>query len=511
VNTGFDLVHDGFIPCVLDDGRVVELGLRSAFKRAGEIREVLDPSPPVTLCLHRLMLAILHRNFGPRDPAAWKQLWEAGNFNMGVLDSYFTRWGDRFDLFSSARPFFQTAGWRAKDPSGCKRLEHALVVGSVARHFHHVADETPRSLTAPQAARLTVVQQAYCMGGGKSETRYTSNGPLVKAALVLVRGRNLFETLLLNMAAYPRAKDDADDDVPCWEREDPSADGDPPLGLLDWLTWQSRQMTLHPEISEGGPVVRSVSLAQKRDPAPGWFDRMAAYIKHKDRGWLPIGLSEHRELWRDSGALFEAIDSDEVGSTKRPDVFNWLARLAREGVIDRHAHFDLSVFGLCSDRVIISFWRHDRIPLPVEYLAEDELVVSLKDSLAAAETVGRELRSAVWRTVSQILAPGEAKADTDRVRGAVSALAPDRLYWSRLEIPFRRFFVELAENASDRVSVAKGWREQTLFRTAREAFRETAGQLDRSARTLRALALGEYGLNGAFDELRQSERRGVMA
>jgi CRISPR system Cascade subunit CasA len=207
----FNLLDEPFIPCLLPHGGRAELGLRQVLQQAPQIREIVDPSPLVTTCLHRLLLAILHRNFGPVDAPAWKQLWDAGRFDQAILSRYFDRWGNRFDLFSAKYPFYQTAGWRAKEPSSSKRLEHELVVGNIARHFHHVQQSTPRFLTPPQAARLAIVQQAYCMGGGKSETRYTSNGPLVKLALMMVRGQNLFQTLLLNMTTYPSATDGADD------------------------------------------------------------------------------------------------------------------------------------------------------------------------------------------------------------------------------------------------------------------------------------------------------------
>lgn len=75
----FNLVDEPWIPCLmLEDNTREELSLGGVFARSREIRELYDPSPLVTVSLHRLLLAILHRNFGPRNLDAWRDLWVRG-------------------------------------------------------------------------------------------------------------------------------------------------------------------------------------------------------------------------------------------------------------------------------------------------------------------------------------------------------------------------------------------------------------------------------------------------
>src|SRR5437773_2396779 len=95
----FNLIDQPFIPCVMPNGSCGTFGLRETFMRADEIREIRDGSPLVTLALHRLLLAILHRNFGPRDMKEWRHLWEAERFDAAALETYFKRWSEHFDLF----------------------------------------------------------------------------------------------------------------------------------------------------------------------------------------------------------------------------------------------------------------------------------------------------------------------------------------------------------------------------------------------------------------------------
>ena len=92
----FNLVDKPWLPVVWLDGTAGEVGLRDALVRAHEIRELVDGSPLVTVSLHRLLLAILHRNFGPTSFEAWKALWRQGRWDAEKLDSYFTQWRHRF-------------------------------------------------------------------------------------------------------------------------------------------------------------------------------------------------------------------------------------------------------------------------------------------------------------------------------------------------------------------------------------------------------------------------------
>ena len=104
----FNLVDQAWIPCdLLSDGRRRELGLRDVLAGARDIREISVPSPLVVVALHRLLLAILHRNFGPENLELWRDIWERGTFEVDRVDAYLERWRRRFELFDSERPFYQ--------------------------------------------------------------------------------------------------------------------------------------------------------------------------------------------------------------------------------------------------------------------------------------------------------------------------------------------------------------------------------------------------------------------
>jgi CRISPR system Cascade subunit CasA len=91
---GFNLVSEPFIPCLMPDGSERPFDVRDALVRAHEISQLRDSSPLVTAALHRLLLAVLHRVFGPASLAEWRNLWAdgKGRFDPFRLDAYLTRW-----------------------------------------------------------------------------------------------------------------------------------------------------------------------------------------------------------------------------------------------------------------------------------------------------------------------------------------------------------------------------------------------------------------------------------
>jgi CRISPR system Cascade subunit CasA len=500
----FNLVDAHFIPVVLLDGAAAEWGLRETLLRAHEAREVRDASPLVTVALQRLLLAVLHRIFGPKNAAAWGRLWQAGRCDAAPLDAYFTRWRERFDLFHPQHPFFQTAGFRTKEPSPVNRLAHEQASGNNATLFDHSSDQACRPLTPAEAARLVVAQQAFAVGGGKSETGYTAHAPLMQGLVVLPQGANLYETLMLNLVEYNAHKPfPAEHDAPAWEQDDPPGkQRTRPRGYLDYLTWQSRSLALHPEQCGAGCVVSLVSYAQgMKLEAPELFDPMMAYRRDEKAGWRALRLSEDRELWRDSAALFQ-IAKD--GPSKRPECFDWLQAQVNEGFLSRRQRYDFAVFGLCTDKAKVHFWRHERMPLPLAYLDDADLVKSLGDTLASAEDAARALRDSVHDLATTVLAPAGGRPDKDRVRAFVNSLAPERPYWPRLEVPFRRLVVTLAEAAGDPDTQGRtvaGWACGTLRSAAFDCFEQVAGSLDQSARLLRAVAKARQTLRAELGRL----------
>ncbi|MCL5026307.1 MAG: type I-E CRISPR-associated protein Cse1/CasA [Chloroflexi bacterium] len=516
----FDLLQEGWIPCVMLGGsNAQELNLKETLVRACEIQELSDPSPLVTLALHRLLLAVLHRVFGPKDTGDWALLWNNG-WDNARLEEYFARESvrDRFNLFDDEHPFYQTGDLDFKYEKPIANLAHQMASGgNPMALFDHTQD---CCLRPAEAARYLIAFQSYAVEGLLSfenpADRSADAAPLVKGASVLVRGEDLFRTLMLNLHQYNAEEREpfevSGEDLPAWEQDEPTrAEDRHPAGYLDLLTWQSRRVRLLPPESDGEPVRSVVIMKGRQFPTLGYRhgkETMLAFrcVQKAAKGqdpWPAVGFREDRVVWRDSLALFQAVE----GRHTPPKMLTWLADLVSVEALPRSLTLPLELFGLCTDQAKVMLWRHEHLPLPVDYLGKDELVDALGKGLDLAEKGEAALRQSARTMAGLILAP-----DSDRPEGRqpkaelVSALAtrllPGRSYWAQLETPFHRLLVRLPTDVIHHdgidtygTAALREW-AQTIRRAALDAFESSAGGLGISNASAKATARAESRLRG---------------
>lgn len=533
MNIAFNLVDESWIPCVLPDGAAADLSLRDTLARAHEVAEVAGETPPITVALHRLLLAVLHRCFGPKNAREWETLWQRGSFDMAEIDTYLATWRERFDLFHPERPFYQAATLNEGKAGSIAKL--LFQADNNPTLFDHTLVASPPAIKPAQAARLLLSVQAFDTGGlitgeGKGSDSAKA-APLLQCAVSLFRGETLFQTLLLNLHAYnpehgypwsfARAAD-----RPIWERDDSTRAGArPPDGYLDLLTWQSRRVRLLPEIdADGKPVVRRVVVMKGQQFPDGYVrkdaETMVAFranpkAKPPMDPWPQVGFQEEKALWRDSLAFLQATDVDHA----RPKMADWLAELTDYGAIERTRSLRLDLLGLAADRAKLLFWRHERLTIQPRYLEDShegqDLRTRVGQALDLAERVGRLLRRAyveieherktipvpspIWVLAKELLGSDEG------VENLVAALGPERGYWSRLDLPFVELLRELPEDTTEDSAGLRGaavferWSNEVV-RAARAAFEQAVSGLEQSARGLRAIAIGERKLERRLRE-----------
>ncbi len=495
----FDLAREPWIPCRMLAGAPRQLGLRAALCSAHDVREVFDPSPLVTVALHRLLLAILHRNFGPKGKEEWGALWRAGSFDARTLDRYFEKWADRFDLLHPERPFCQeaTLDLDKAGPSSWLCFQRS----NGATLFDHRVETAPPGLSPAEAGRLLIAFQAFDSSGTKTSAtgqESANAAPLANCAVLLIVGRSLFETLMLNLHCYDGTNGQPfefrpEDDKPAWEgTKEVKPSSRRPRGYLDLLTWRSRRMRLHPEEVDGAVVVRSVTV-MKGDQFPKGYEAriaetMVAYkLPRPELPRAPVRFDEDRSLWRDSQALLETAEQEDV-----PKVVSWLAKLVEDGVLPPNLRCDVSASGwrMGGNAAAIAFWRHERLPLPAAYLKEKELRLKLFEAVRDAEYGGKALNTACFVLLKGILygerniPPGEIQ----RLRDLQTAAA--RPFWAALERHFRNLVDALPNDVTEEdglpiygKTAVPAWRDQ-LVSAARRAFDEATRSLEASPRTV---------------------------
>lgn len=495
----FNLINEPWIPCLLPTGESRLLGIHETLARSHELREILDESPLVTASLHRLLLAILHRVFGPEKLQDWANLWARGRFDGFALGDYLDRWRHRFDLFDPVHPFYQCLDDETQQAreTPVTKLTHELSSGNNDTLFDHSFDAGNIAFGPAKVARNLVTMQSYALGGGVSKPFNFSDAPAVRFVLVLLRGASLFQTLMLNMMVYsktspfPRTRKDA----PRWERDaQPAPTKRLPEGYLDYLTWQSRRLMLIP--CEVNAVVARVRLLQGDALAEGARpdDPMSALIcRDPQKGFMPFRLRETRIFWRDSHVLL-AHSSDRE---RRPQTLKQLQSvLRRDPSVGRSVSMD--IVGACSDQSKVYFWRHERLPLPLAYIQDSVTVQRLRESLLLSDAVEQAVRTAVWRLAHELLDPAEAGGGRKPRREVVEALARSfpclRSYWSMLDQPFHRLFDKIPV---DHDAAQAQW-AKVLRRAAYDSFALTADSLDGTARAMRAAVRARQSLEIAL-------------
>lgn len=506
----FNLIDEPWIPVVPRDGPPRDVGLRDVLLRAHEWVELYDNSPLVTVALHRLLLAILYRALPAQTEEEWHdlwgELWQARQLPPAPIIAYLERWRDRFDLFSETHPFYQTPGLKMAATDTLIRLANEINFAGI---FDHTGEDGPVDFSPAQAARLLVGAQAFALGFGKSgraqiddvviEPPYSADAICLRGLTLLFTGASLFETLLLNLVPL----DLAPDDLPCWELDAPHMLRDtlvggkrrthPARGPVDRYTWQARLIRLLPEETAGGVVViRTLFFTQGRseekDGGNDKIDPMKAYRADEKSGWVPVSLLPQKAAWRDAHSLLALGEQER----RPPAAVEHLAERTFEGILPPEARFRLHAIGMATapnkpGKFLL--WRHERMPIAVGLLRDPAVMERLRESLAAAEEMGAELRARVRRVCHLYLDPEAgatgrepAREDVvDRVADALDALSP---YWARLEQSFYKLLDDLATDAE---GACTHWR-QAIAREAESAFARACQDLGLSARALRAVA-----------------------
>jgi CRISPR system Cascade subunit CasA len=519
VTLSFNLIDQPFLPCLTAKGQVEQFSLLDTIRGAPELLAIATPSPLQTAACYRLLLAVLTSALPIQTPDEWRALETGGHFPMDVIETYLARWHERFDLFHSQRPFYQTVGLDSFY-GPIQKLFPERAAGNNDTLFDHTHKNSDFTVDAATAALGLLSLQSFAVGGLVSfdakAHRSTQAAPVAAGLVVLVRGQNLFETLLLNITRYdPDANEPFPTfrgDSPAWERDEPVTPEDRiPDGFRDLLTFQARRAQLRASQKPDGCIlVDGISILKGYQLSSQWPQRYGepymAFRRNEDpkapplERWLPVRLNPERSVWRDSAAIFSPQKDEQLRGTPvtlRPYHFKWLAELRSAGVL-RKGLLELLVFGQATDQASILLWREERLLLPAVFLdttkAQAAYVSFLQSGLALAEEVAGRLRQAV-RQCLEGLGVNTSKQ--------IPHFEQTKLrYWAELDNSFREFLRRLSELDVDEedsfggkdAEVREAWTKDVKA-AAREAFASFRAGLATSGRALAAISVAERVLD----------------
>ncbi|BDR58971.1 type I-E CRISPR-associated protein Cse1/CasA [Xylocopilactobacillus apicola] len=400
-NKQFNLTTDPWIKVIDSDSKTCEVSLIDFFENANNYRQLAGEMRSQDLAIMRFLLAILHTVYSrfsnenrpyewlEIDPDnfqvlnstidydeedlldTWESLFQNGQFTSVVID-YLKHNQDKFDVFGE-HPFYQVS----KEDYDSLVLEKYKIekgTGTVAiKQMNRQISEsnnTPdlfspkisdfkNELDMPELVRWLISYQNYTGVTDKakvetSEKFSSPSGWLYKLNPVYVKGKNLFETLMLNLVF-----DDEEYHIerPIWECTD----------IKEYVKWRKKELLpdnraalytswsrlIHIEwSSDGVPTIYSAGVpmyspdnAFDIEPMSTWRkkskkepDIYVPAVKNKD--YMDVAM------WRNFG---DYVNPNKSNETHRPGIVSWLSRLKGDGMIDRSLPVSLVSVSLVSD------------------------------------------------------------------------------------------------------------------------------------------------------------------
>jgi len=215
----FDVANEKWIP-VLDGVRQEKIGLKDALKRSHEVKLQADPFALVGILYLLILVAKKAYSLAGRVPE-----YDDGRFDPAVIDAYFDKYNDRFNLLDEKYPFLQCPGMEG-DPKPIAEIVIRGPSGSNAT-LNYSASQVVDTLSFGESVLAMLSQQVWSIkrvANPVTAEKYglCRNAPAVGGMVCLADGATVYDSLWANFpwedVNYPSAP---------WEREP-----DPPSGPL---------------------------------------------------------------------------------------------------------------------------------------------------------------------------------------------------------------------------------------------------------------------------------------
>lgn len=453
----FNLLDNPWVPCKMKSNEYKILSLKDVLFNSQEIFEITSENPLIVVSLYRFFLAILHRNFGPKDKNEWIKIYEHGSWDKKVLEVYFKKWHHKFELFNDPlNRFYQIEIPDIKNKTPITKLNHALSSGNNTALFDHNWDSDISPLKIEDALQLLIAYQNYAVGGGRSSPYNFSHAPLISGIIVILKGDSLFETLMLNFIRYdenhPFKKDKEYEDLPFWERNTKALNenrkGRNPYGYLDYLTWQSRRIWLVPFLDSNEIKIKDIYLAQGEKVHSEWnFDPQMVYKQDKKNKLKPVKIKQDKQVWREIEALLRL---DLPNKFTVPKAIDWIADL---DPIPYNKRFNFEIYGLCNDpkkAAKLINWQRSSIPLSVEFISNQAFVNDVKTFIDKIEKIQQTLSKTLFLIFKDYLYPEVdhlSSNQQDNINSTLKNYQTEIKYWNFAEKYFYKFLGDLTEES----------------------------------------------------------------
>lgn len=512
----YNLLDEPWIPVRLLDGAIIEVGLLDLVRRATDIADLACELPTQSIAIQRLILAVAYRVAAPCDEEEWLEQFAEGAPTEEMID-YLEKWRDRFYLFGGRYPFMQVADLRTpKDSvSGLEKLIADVPNGE--QFFTTRQGKAIACISAAEAARWLVHAQAYDPSGirsgavGDTQVKGGKGYPIGPAwcghlGIVWIKGRNLGETLLLNLIPEDtgelRGVESTSQWGACsWESSEPESAVRADYSLLDpagtprelsiprLLTWHSRRIRLVGDRAgvTGVVLAQGDKLAPQQmhryEPQSLWRYSLPQSKKFKQDVYMPRKFEAGRALWRNLPGTLPTV-AEVPGHDKQPKPeFMQCATLSfhsqlKEAMLEPSypTHMRIQAVGVTYGPQEATF----------EDIYSDELTLSVAAMRAEQERLSTLIDQQVRLTEEVARAIGTLAANLARAAGESGEGAGDGArdrakarFFSVVDDPFRSWVTQV-DGHRDAEEVGRNWK-RTLRQCGKDLSQEMVASASSSA------------------------------
>ncbi|MBP9013271.1 MAG: type I-E CRISPR-associated protein Cse1/CasA [Smithella sp.] len=515
-----NVAYDPWIPVVTTSGKPTMASLCDVLTE-GEKYADLAVRPHERVSLMRLFLCVAHAALdGPRNHNEWCEVPVSLPRKVHI---YFLEWNkdekQAFELFHQKKPWLQVANLKLTEsgkPSPVALLDFELATGNNSTLFDHQGTLTSRIIAPEKIALNLLTFQNFSPGGGapiaqwhEKKTSQVGNpdAPCLSQSMAhcLLRGKNLAETIHLNLPTYDRIKiayreywydkkkkEDVFKNVefgrPVWEcfpdkPDNLTAIQNATQTYLGRLVPISRWVRLF-EKSDQMYCCNGFEYATHKDGFPAEPTAAVCLITKKDKKGKVVterkvvGINPEKATWRELSALLTKRLSDGLGGP-----------LAIENA-PYDAAFDFQVCAMIRDQASMDIGIESVFHLSPAFQSN---LSSYSYEVKQAEQISQQLRRAIEAYRNTIdndwaarIKRTQAK-DQWKLRNRL-AQAASLSYWTTVEknLPLLMSHIEtIGTDAATKTREA--WRKM-LYASACDAYRAACG--NETPRQMRAFAKG---------------------
>lgn len=491
----FNLLDEPWVMVMNERGGTQEVSILNVFQHSCQYKSLAGELPTQDVAIMRLLLAVLHAVIARYDESGqyaplkspvealdrWKSIWKKESFPLEIIEKYLNHYHDRFYLFHPEHPFFQVPALSKATSYTAAKLNGEISESSnKIRLFPQRSGDKKLALNYAEAARWLLYVNAFDDTASKPTQKGLPSpgaGWLGKLGLVSATGKNLFETLMLNLVLL---KDGSDEmwgaEKPVWELEKTRvverAEVVMPDNPSQLYTLQSRRLSLQ---REGEKVVGYDLVGGDFFPKENaLYEQMSLWRNAAKRETDPPEYTPRRhdpakQLWRDFSALMG------YGQRYRtPGLIGWLSRLTEEQMIPR-THYLFQIAGVkYGDK---DFFVDDVFADSLVFSAD--LLTELGEGWVQRIIEEIETTDRLVDQVSQ-LALNLLKASGDSSGSGQKNMAKELAYY-RIDQPFRQWLnsIEPGRDGDKKEEICQVWWEkaQSIIRElGRELVNQTGPQ-----------------------------------